>query len=402
MTNKEWNRSLVMTEFEKKAAELGWITTNLNPENKDFVGNPSKSPVGPFRNEPGKEYDVTKEKGKDLIEKAHKKSVSVADAMGKGALVENILEQQEKDIEIATNMPSGALVQVHADLINSLVKIANRLDNQKKFRESELVDDLISKISRPFVNEQVILKEAFWPALLLGLSSITGAGTAANMGFFSSKREDLSTDIKDLYEILKTASQSKWYKSTSSPSAQKALEILTPFVSKFDGLSLKDDKDVAKFAESLSQFKPILSQIGILSKKVELELGESRWFELGQDRPARVMAKYEDVVKDFEFISSRLNAISEIGQKSPTQHPIPGNNISSLQSILVENNLLSNKNATGQITEETIKAAQKLEEWITEKLTSLKINKSFRGKIISDGKLVINPSKLSEIISLIK
>ena len=149
----------VMSDFEKIAAEQGWITTNFNPKDKDFVGNPSTSPVGPFRYSPdgpyfkhdNKEYDVTKETGKELIELAHKKSPTMAPSMGKGGLVENQVEQQEHDIEVASRMPSGALVQIHAFLVNELIKTANELEDAGKIEQAEKIDDVIARlINRPF------------------------------------------------------------------------------------------------------------------------------------------------------------------------------------------------------------------------------------------------------------
>lgn len=401
MTNKEWERSSVMQEFEKKAAELGWMTTNLNPKDKDFVGNPSKSPVGPFRNETGKEYGVTKEIGEELVGKAHKKSPTMADAMGEGALVENIVEQQKKDIEIATKMPNGALVQVHAALIQSLVKIANNLEEQGKYKEAMKVDAVIEKLALPFVNKHVITKEALWPAIFWGLTALMGAGTAANMGFFSSVRGELTTDLKDLYEILKIAGQSKWYSSTTSPSAEKAAQLIEPFISKFQGFSFKDEKDAAKYTDVITQFKPVIDQVGVLISKMELELGESRWFQFGADRVTRVKAKYSDVVKDFDFIISKLSEIGKSVQDSKVTSIKPSG-ISGLQSILVENGLLESAKADGQMSQETIKAVQNLEQWLNNRLSVLGIKKSFTNKIVSDGKLIMEPEKLQEIITLIK
>lgn len=406
MTNKEWNSSFVMQEFEKTAAELGWMTSNLNPQERDMVGNPSKSPVGPFRHNPMgdekglstdknpcKDYDITKETGEDLVGKAHKKPANMVDAMGKGGLVENVVEQQEKDIEIATKMPNGSLVQVHAALIQSLVKIANNLDVQGKYKEAMKIDGIIARIASPFFNKQVITKEALWPALImLGLTALTGAG--ANLGFFSSRREDLSTDINDLYEVLK--------KAPTSPSATKAAQLLEPFVSTFQGLSLKDDKDVARFAELVTKFKPVLEQVGMLVKRVELELGESRWYEFGMDRPSRIKAKYEDIIKNLEFITSKLNEVAEVGQKVVQQRGGTLPSVSGLQSILVERGLLTADKATGQMTPETISAAKALEEQLTKNLATLGIKKSFKDRIVMGNDLVMAPDKLQEIITLIK
>lgn len=160
--SKQWNGSSVMAEFEKIAADAGLITTDLNPDNKDFVGNPSGSPIGPFRdngvsmtNKERKDaglYNVTKETGEELIGKAHPKTVELADAMGAGGVVENQVEQQKKDIEIATRMPSGALFGIHAELVKELTKKANQLEEDGKIKEALRVDKTIMRIANfPFV-----------------------------------------------------------------------------------------------------------------------------------------------------------------------------------------------------------------------------------------------------------
>lgn len=401
MTN-QWSSSSVMQDFEKIAAEHGWITTDF--EKKDYVGNPSKSPVGPTRSETTKDYGVLKEEGKDVIEQAHKKSVNVADALGKGGLVENVVEQQEKDLEIATKMPNGALIQQHANLIQELVKIANILDKQGKITEAAKIDAVIEKLARPFVNRQVIQKEAIWPAvpllvkqILLGLTGAGAIGFAANLGFFSSRQEGISEDIKDLQSVLN--------KTTGSPSAKKALELLTPFVSKFQNINLSNDKDIASFGALVVQFKPILDQIGNLIQRVEAEIGASKWYEFGFDRPSRIKAKYEDLTKDFADVMDRLTAISEVGKTAPqTQSGTPSlQGISGLQAVLVENKLLDSHYVDGNLNNETIKASKNLEDWLTKNLNTLHIKKSFTNEIIDkNNKLIIEPEKLRAIINKIK
>lgn len=394
MTN-QWSSSPVMQDFEKIAAEHGWITTDF--EKKDYVGNPSKSPVGPTREEATKDYGMLKEEGKDVIEQAHKKSVNVADALGKGGLVENVVEQQEKDLEIATKMPNGALIQQHANLIQELVKIANILDKQGKITEAAKIDAVIEKLARPFVNRQVIQKEAFWPALLIGLGAPSAIGFAANLGFFSSRQEGISEDIKDLQSVLN--------KTIESPSAKKALELLTPFIPKFQSINLSNDKDIASFGELVAQFKPVLDQIGNLIQRVEAEIGASKWYEFGFDRPLRIKAKYEDLTKDFADVMGRLTAISEVGKTAPqTQSGTQSlQGISGLQAVLVENKLLDSHYVDGNLNNETIKASKNLEDWLTKNLNTLHIKKSFTNEIIDkNNKLIIEPEKLRAIINKIK
>jgi hypothetical protein len=167
----------------------------------------------------------------------------------------------------------------------------------------------------------------------------------------------------------------------------------------FKNISLKDDQDIAKLAENIEQFKPVLNVIGSLVKRIEAELGESKWYELGQDRPTRVSAKYEDVVKDLEFITSRMHAIAEIGQKQQAPRK---QNVSDLQAILVENNLLPKEKADGKLNPETISGAKNLEIAMTKKLESIGIQKSFENKIVDNNEIKIETNKLREIIEILR
>jgi hypothetical protein len=159
MTSKPFD-SAVFQEFAKIAKEQGFLTTKIKNE-KDVVGNASKpTPVeGHRRYEPTEEYNVT-----DLdcvIEQAHpEKKKELAKAQGEGGVVENIIEQQKKDIEVATNLPSGALVGVHAELINELVKIANECESKGDFDAAIKIDAAIERISFPFVDSH-LRKNAF-------------------------------------------------------------------------------------------------------------------------------------------------------------------------------------------------------------------------------------------------
>lgn len=409
MTNREWNSSSVMQEFEKVAKDSGWLTTDLNPEKKDFVGNPSKSPVGPFRSEKGEEYkDKTDETLKDMFDRAHKKSVVTVDSMGKGGLVENLFDQQEKGLEIAFKMPNGALVQVHANLIRSLVKIANELDENKKYKEAEMVDNVIRKMSRyrlSYLGAPILTRLMSNP-YALGLMAVVGLGIGANTGFFSSMRENLPTDIKDLYDILLKASGGTIYSDTASTSAQKATQLLEPFVQSFNNVNFSSEENIKEYTDALMRFRPIIQQLGSLINKVELELGESRWFEFGMDRVTRLREKFNDVVKDYQFITSRLTEIGDEAKKQNLFQPeentfIGANNVKDIQSILSQNDLLDSKSADGTLNDNTISAVKSLEVRLSNDLKQLGIDRDMNGKILSGGKIVMEPNVLREIIQII-
>ena len=186
--NREWNGSKVMEEFVKIAADSGLIVTDFKPKNKDFVGNPSEdTPVKDHRRyEPTEEYDVTEKK--DLVQAAHPEKVQVADAMGEGGVVENQNEQQEKNIDIAIKMPSGALIGVHADLVSTLINVATQLDAEGKHKEAVRVDETIKRLkSLPFENSH-LYKEAAWGAAIWGIVAIVSAVAPYVIDWFRSKK----------------------------------------------------------------------------------------------------------------------------------------------------------------------------------------------------------------------
>lgn len=185
--NRKWNGSKVMEDFVKIAADSGLIMTDFKPEDKDFVGNPSKeTPVKDYRRyEPTEEYNVTEEK--DLVQAAHPEKVQVADAMGDGGVVENQNEQQKKNIDIATKMPNGALIGVHANLVNTLVKIAIQLDNEGKHKEAIRIDETIKRLhSLPFESSH-LYKKALIPAAW-GIVSVIAAVAPYVIDWFKSKK----------------------------------------------------------------------------------------------------------------------------------------------------------------------------------------------------------------------
>jgi hypothetical protein len=398
-------------ELQKNAKEEGVISTNLNPKDKDFVGNPSKSPVGPFREESTEDYKDSVIN--DLIQKAHPKTVEVIDAMGDGGIVENIIEQQEKDIEIATNMPSGALVGIHAELIKELTKKADQLDVDGKTKEANRIDETLKKIALlPFDNGQTINKKAFLglPALVwMGISALIGTGTAANLGWFSSIREDLATDVFDLYNILKESSASKWYPvgGKASKVAEHAASILQPFLGKFKNMQLVSEKDVENTLTLLNEFSPALTQIEQLVPRIKIELGESKWYEFGRDRITRIEAKLEDVKKSYKTTLSNLAPLKETGEKVVKEQEFQKQNfktdVSGLQNLLVEKQLLDSKYKNNVLNPETINATKKLEAYLDEVLSSANIIQkgNFMNKIIDNNKLVMNVDNLRRIIELV-
>ena len=91
-------------------------------------------------------YGFQKETGEDLVLEAHPKSVTLADAMGKGGLVENGLEAKEKSNYIALNTPTGNFQSKYASTIGYLNKLAKAADEQGKKEVSKLIKQTIQNL----------------------------------------------------------------------------------------------------------------------------------------------------------------------------------------------------------------------------------------------------------------
>lgn len=407
--SREWNGSSVMPEFVRIAKETGLISTDF--EKKDYVGNPSESPVGPFRNNPSisgkkegltvdsnsKDYGVTKETGKELIDKAHGKSPTMADAMGKGGLVENIVEQQEKDIEVATMMPKATLPGVHAALVRELVKLADRLDSAGKHTEAMRVDETIGRISgRPFE------KTAFWP-LLIGLVGGIGASAYYGLGqYLTSLRESLGEDTKDLLEVFEKA------ESKGSTAAEEAVKILTPISNAFEGLDLKDKAQFEKYAQQAQALESAMPQLKSILAKTKLEVGTHRWYDFGFDIASRLDEKMSDVEKGLvETKQLMAKALSEAGRGSAGGAMPAGGGVADLQKLLFERGFGGKKwsgKVTGTMDEATASAAAELERMLDSAIaqSNLGLKGSMAGKIVSGGQLAIDARKLNRIVELLE
>lgn len=91
-------------------------------------------------------YGFQEETGDDLVLQSHPKSITLADSMGKGGLVENGLEQKEKSTYVALNTPSGNFQSKYASTIGYLTKLAKAADDQGKKEVSKLIKQTIQKL----------------------------------------------------------------------------------------------------------------------------------------------------------------------------------------------------------------------------------------------------------------
>jgi len=405
--SREWNGSEVMSEFLKVAEKSGLINSDLKHE--EGVGNPTKeTPVkGYTRNEPTEEYGL-KTEPKDIVEKAHPEQAWMAKestpvhSMGNGSLVENIKEQQEKDIEIATKMPHGTLIGVHANIISELVKLANSLEDEGKIKEASRVDEAIKKISYPF-SKGHLHKQSGWfllPLLLsgakmFGKNLILLSGGFAGVKMFgknlTSKQENLKTDMVDLYEALID-------KSNRSKSANAAAKLIASFLPKLNQMDLSTKEGSDKYAQTISELDPVFNRIKLLIMSIREDIqqrsgffskmwGETKDF-FGFEDYKLIDEKFEDLEESFKeakkyvFNAKRIeqNVLNRLDIESKlNSFTFLGKNYTDLEALEIDLN----------------KALQQLHRMG-------KIKKPIESNIIQDGKLTSSPETLREVIDIIE
>jgi hypothetical protein len=91
-------------------------------------------------------YKLHYETGTELIGEAHPLSIDIADAMGRGGVVENVVEQHRHNEGVALSMPSGNFRGKHAWLIKNLVKLADVTDEKGMGEASDLIDIALNEI----------------------------------------------------------------------------------------------------------------------------------------------------------------------------------------------------------------------------------------------------------------
>ena len=109
-----------------------------------------------FKNAANKLYDITGETGEKFINEVHPGGGPVqVPAKDEGGKVETIVEQQKKDIEVATKNPTGK----YAETILKLIVTANRLEDEGNVEAAQMVDKAIEELRQaalPFVDRNSV------------------------------------------------------------------------------------------------------------------------------------------------------------------------------------------------------------------------------------------------------
>lgn len=142
---------------------------------------------------------------KNIMEKAHEKSVVVSPAYDKlNGLVENNIERQNILLHIVKKNPDGLLTQrkyAQNELILSLVRVANDLDNQEKNKLRILADNCLYSIKKQaFVFLGLAGSTWAWiGGTLAGISWLVNNLTDFNQGFHANHNR-LVDELNDLIE----------------------------------------------------------------------------------------------------------------------------------------------------------------------------------------------------------
>lgn len=104
--------------------------------------------LGPREADVNKLYHPLGDLGTKMLENAHPVSVNLADAMGRGGLVENTIEQQRQSLDVARSLPTGNFRGKHAELVASLKKIAKTTKSTESINLINKVADEIEAIAK--------------------------------------------------------------------------------------------------------------------------------------------------------------------------------------------------------------------------------------------------------------
>lgn len=198
-------RSEVFGEFVKIAKEKGLIS-EANPDHAEHTEQNTKSPRWDSLDLSAIEalYGVKPEQSKgmdydnNIMEVAHPEPEVIAPSYDRlNGLVENEMEAQNIKLHIIKKTPDGFLMQrkyAEKELLLSLVRIANDMDNKDKEELRLLADTCLGQLHR----QQGFRKEAIIPLLI-------GAAVILGITYLVEHMPDVDRGIRENYENLMSA-----------------------------------------------------------------------------------------------------------------------------------------------------------------------------------------------------
>lgn len=205
-------RSEIFDSFVKIAQEKGMISNDSSEAKKKLeqTGRADSLDISAIEALYGVKPNTPKgmEYKKNIIEDAHPNAVVVSPSYDKlNGLVENENERQNIMLHIVQKTPDGLLTQrkyAEQDLLVSLVRLGNYLDNQDQDELRVLADRCLEQVSQePLKKNSEITKKAQIVEGIIGVGALLGAIYLKNhMRFindgFEQNHEKLIAEIDDL------------------------------------------------------------------------------------------------------------------------------------------------------------------------------------------------------------
>lgn len=169
-------RSEIFDSFVKIAQEKGLVSNDSSEAKKKIeqTGRAGSDDISTIEALYGVKPDASKgqEYKSNIMEVAHPNSVVVSPSYDKlNGLVESNIERQNILLNIVNKTPDGLSTQhkyAQKELILSLVRIANDLDNHGNDQLRELADVCLSQVSEPRIKKAWVLPVAIGVAAILG------------------------------------------------------------------------------------------------------------------------------------------------------------------------------------------------------------------------------------------
>lgn len=250
-------------------------------------------------------YDITGETGEKLIDIAHPgKSTVIAPAKEEGGLVENVVEQQKKDIGVALKNPTGKL----AALLTKLVSTANRLDEQGDIEGAKIVDKAIAELRDrvlPFVNRNSAFKAA---------GSEDKKALAFNKFALGSTTEELKNFLDFLNKKIQTGGSAEETKAKlmTAPLRNK----LSYYINILDKIDIESD--------SIKNLNYYLANLYLVLEDFK-KLGVNR---IGENYPNKMAFQWRarnverSISSSAQEINKKIEVIKQYGPMDPEQEPV--------------------------------------------------------------------------------
>lgn len=283
----------VWSNFIKIAKEKGLISESGDAK-KALEENPRVSSTS--EKDMLKLYNVTPSK-KNIIEEAHPEPVVIAPAYDKiHGLVENEVERQNITVNIINKPVTGRVTHhkyTQRDLLLTLVKVANHLDNQNEEQLRVLADSCIDQLTGNFKKEAII---GALPVVLAPVAPFLAGGgiigkmygsLASDISENDSLLEKLETVKKYASEVLQVVSNEKIIQNiiahidNAKPLIESMSDLRNTEINQTNAPKLKED--AAKYCNILSKlnesFKAFASNYKGIQENFKAKGGgdESSW-----------------------------------------------------------------------------------------------------------------------------